>query len=157
MLQALVPSVHQLEQQVGGPALEGEVAQFVDDQQLGLPQVDQPLLQPAFGFRPHHLGHQPQRRDKQAACPSLDSLPSQSDRQMGLSHAGRPQQEHVLPVGDEPARLPEQLPVNGGLEAKVEVIQGPYYREMSDLSPMRVRFWSFAWASSESTSSRKSR
>lgn len=59
---ALVAAAHQLEEQVGSVGLERQVALLVDDQQLGLREVEELLLEPAFGVRSRQLRHQACRR-----------------------------------------------------------------------------------------------
>ena len=51
---------------------------------------------------------------------------------MGLAHTGRPQQQHVGGLGDEGqvVQILDQPLVDGGLEAKVELLQGALERQM---------------------------
>lgn len=53
---ALVAPTHQLEEQVSGVRLEGQVVQFVDDQQLWLSEVHQLFTEPAFGVSTGPVG-----------------------------------------------------------------------------------------------------
>ena len=46
---ALVASRHELEEQMRGIWLEGQIAEFIDDQQLRLGEVGQLFLEPAIG------------------------------------------------------------------------------------------------------------
>jgi hypothetical protein len=93
---ALVAPRDELEEQVCGVGLERQVAELVDDQQLGLGVEGQPLLQPAFGVALGQGGHQGRRGDAQDGVALADRLAAGRDRQMGLAHAGQPQQEQGL-------------------------------------------------------------
>jgi hypothetical protein len=47
---ALVAATDQLEEQMRGIALEGQVAEVIDDQELGFAEMREPLLKPAFAM-----------------------------------------------------------------------------------------------------------
>jgi hypothetical protein len=46
----LVPAADQLEEEVRGVGFKRQIAEFVDDQELGLGKVREPLLEPTFGM-----------------------------------------------------------------------------------------------------------
>jgi len=58
--------------------------EFIDDQQLGLGEVGQSLLQSAFCLGPQQLTHRRRGAHEQAARTPLDYLPPQADGQMEL-------------------------------------------------------------------------
>ena len=119
---ALVATADELEEQVRGIRLERQIAEFVDDQQLGLGVVRQALLEPAFAMRLGELGHQGRGRREQHRVAGHDGFPAERHRQMCLAHARRPQEQHRLAVGDEAPRrdLPDLRLVDRGLGAEVE-------------------------------------
>ena len=133
---ALVAPRDALEEQVGGVGLEGQVAELVDDQQLGLGVEGQSFLQAAFGVALGQGGHQGRRGDEQHRVALADRLAAERDRQMGLADAGRPQQEQSLAVrhpsaGGEVAHVAR---VERGLGLEVEVAQIAVGGELGDLA-----------------------
>ena len=105
--------------------VDRDVADLVDDQELGLAVELQPLLDPVLGVG---LG---ERRDERHGLSEVGSeafghgLDAQGHGQMGLPHARRPEEDDVLAIGDEPAlrELLDPLLVDRGLEGEVERLE----------------------------------
>jgi len=93
---ALIAGGHQLEEQVGGLGVEGDVADLVDDDERGALQQPQVVLQPILMVGGRQL------RDPLGGCGKLDPIPGQAglepqgDRQVGLSGAGWAEEDHIL-------------------------------------------------------------
>ena len=96
---ALVAARDELEEQVRPQPLQRQVADLVDDQQLRLHEQLQLLLQAVLVVRPRQARDQPGRGDKRS--PKAQGTGSQAERhrQVGLAHARRPEQQHVVRIG----------------------------------------------------------
>lgn len=108
--------------------LEGQVAELVDDQQLRLGVVGQPLIKPAFPVRLRKLCHQRRGRSEQHGIPGYDGFPAECDRQVRLADARRSEEENRLTVSDKPpgGDLPDLCLVQRRLSPVVEA------REVAD-------------------------
>src|SRR5215469_5794793 len=76
----LVTPRDQLEEQVGALAVNRQVADLIDYEQLGLSQELEPLFQPPFGQRLAQRSNQRGRGDEQRAHTLLASLNAKRDR-----------------------------------------------------------------------------
>ena len=124
----LIAPADQLEEQVGGIRLKGQIAELVHDQQLGLGIMAQTFLKPPVAMRFGELGHQRGRRREQDAVAGHDGLAAESNCQMRLAHAWRTQKQHGLAVGDEAAGgdLADLSLVDRGLGGEVEAGEVPH-------------------------------
>ena len=128
---ALVAARDQREEQVGGLALEREVADLVDDQQLVALQASELLVEGVallgfFEAADPLLGGG--ERDAVAVLAGLDP---ERDREVALAGAGRADQADVGVLLD-PCELREvhhQRSLGGRLGGEVEVLQGLVCRE----------------------------
>ena len=114
-----------------GVGLERQVAKFIDDQQLGLGVVGQLLLEPPFAMGLRQLRDQRRRRREQDRVAGDDGFAPECDRQMGLAHARRAQEQHRLAIGDEAPRrdLADLRLVEGRLGPEVEAAKVAHERE----------------------------
>lgn len=78
----LIAPRHELEEQVRGRRLKWQVAQFIDDQQLGLGELQQLLLEPAIGVRLRQPGHQRRRRGKEHRVAAIHRFAPEGNRQV---------------------------------------------------------------------------
>lgn len=101
---ALVAAADELEEQMRRIGLEGQIAELVDDQELGLGIVREPLLEPALAMGLGQLGDERRRRREQDRVAGDDGFPPDGDGQMGLADAGRAQEQDGLAIGDEAPR-----------------------------------------------------
>ena len=69
--------------------LEWQVAELVDDQQLGFAEMNEPVLEFAFALRLGELGNQDRRRHKQDRIAGEDRPATNRDRKVRLADAGR--------------------------------------------------------------------
>jgi len=122
----LVAPRDELEEQMSPVTVNGDVADLVDDQELGLAEELEPLLDAVLGIGPGQRGNERHGLGEAGPVALGDGLDAQGHGQMGFAHPGRPQQDDVLPVGDVAAacQLFDLLLVDGGLEAEVEALQG---------------------------------
>ncbi len=70
----LVAPRHELEEQVDGIGIERQIAELIDDQQLGLGIEGQALVEAAFGVRLDQVGEQGRRRGEQHRVALADGL-----------------------------------------------------------------------------------
>ena len=116
----------ELKEQMGTVTVDGDVADLVDDQQFGLTVELEPFFNTVLSIGLGQRGNQRHGLGEAGPVTLGDGLDPQGDGQVGLSDSGRPQQDDVLAVGDEAAggQLLDLLLVDGGLEGKVEALQG---------------------------------
>ena len=98
-----VPPRDELEEQMRAVPVDRDVADLVDDQELGLAVELQPLLDPVLGVGLGQRGDERHGLGEVGPVAFGDRLDAQGDRQMGLPDAGRAEEDDVLAVGDEPA------------------------------------------------------
>jgi len=122
---ALVAARHQLEEQMRRIGLERQVAELIHDQQLGLGEMPQALLDPALGLGLGELRHQARGGDKEHRVAGQDRLAAERYRQVCLADAGRAQQQHRLAVGDKApgGEFADLLLVERGLGGEVEAVE----------------------------------
>ena len=122
----LVAAGDELEEQMRAVTVDRDVADLVDDEELGLAVKLQTLLDPVLGIG---LG---QGRDKRHGLGKVgpvafgDRLDAQGHGQVSLPDARRAQEDDVLAISDKPAlrELLDPLLVDRGLEGEVEALQG---------------------------------
>ena len=128
----LVPSGHQLEEEVGPLPVHRQVSYLVHDQQLVSGQLLQGLLQAApFLGRPHPF-HQGRGRDVEYGIASLYRRQSETDGYVRLPDAWRTEEYDVLLLRQEAegAEIIELAFVDRRLEAQVEVLQPLAHRQV---------------------------
>jgi hypothetical protein len=124
---------------VRGLLLEREVAELVDDEQLGL-RVERDLVRElALELRPRELCEERCRGHEQHRMAGLDGGAAERDCQVRLTNAGRPEHEHVFGAGDEAAgrELAHELGIDRRLELELELLERLHRWEVRDLDPHR--------------------
>jgi len=118
-------------------AIDRDIADLVDDQELGLAVKLQPLLDPVLGIGFCQGGDERHGLGEVGPVTFGDGLDAQSDRQMSLANTGGPEQDHVLAVGDKAAlgQVLDLFPVDRGLEGEVEVLERLDVGELGQGSP----------------------
>ena len=96
-----VPVVDDVEQDVGGVRTVGEVADFVDDQDVGVSVARQGLRKPAGTEGGGQLVDQLRGGDEEGIESVLDGSVGDGDRQMGLSATGLTDEDQRAALGDE--------------------------------------------------------
>jgi hypothetical protein len=84
-----VTAADQLEEQMRRFRLEREITQLVDDQQLGLGEVGDPLVELAVGIGFGELRDQDRRRYEEHGVAGQDRRAPDRDREVRLADAGR--------------------------------------------------------------------
>jgi hypothetical protein len=79
--------------------LEGQIAQFVHDQQFGFGEVHEPVLKPAFRMRLGELRHERRRRHEEGGVARQNGFTSERNSKMGFTNAWRSEQQHILAIG----------------------------------------------------------
>ena len=87
---SLVTPGDELEEQVGSQAINGDIPDLINDQQLDLGKGLELFLKPPLLMGFSEAGHQGLGSHKEGAKAFPDGLDSQGNREMGLSHARRP-------------------------------------------------------------------
>lgn len=100
---AFVAATDELEEDIGGGAIDRQVADLVDDQESRDGEELELLLELSLGERGGQLGDHPSSRREEHAVAVLDRLQAEPDGEMCLSDAGRPEDQDVLAVLDEVA------------------------------------------------------
>jgi len=117
----------ELEEQVGGIGLERQIAELVDDQQLGLGEEGQALLQSPIGVRLGEGGDQGWRGHEQHRVAFADGLTASRPSAMArcvLPTPGGPKSSNASPWATQAGRQLADLPgVERGLGGEVEALQ----------------------------------
>ena len=116
----------ELEEQVRGVLIEGDVADLVADQHAVTAKPGQLRGELAAGVSLLEPGDPPGRGVEQDPVTVVGGLDAERDGEVGLPRPGWPEQDDVLRLGDEHAgaEVGDQVPVGGGLVVEVEVFQG---------------------------------
>jgi hypothetical protein len=101
LARSLVAGGDELEEQVGCLGLEGDVADFVDDEQRDAAELDQFILEPPGVVGVGELADPFGGGGESGAVPGLAGADAQADGQVGLAGAGRAEEYHVVAGGDE--------------------------------------------------------
>src|SRR5687767_2654922 len=114
---ALVAACDQLEEEMGAASLERQVAELVDDQQLGLAEKHQAVRQLPVGLGPCEGGEQCGGADEKDRVASLDDGAPESNGEMRLADARRTKDEDVFRLREKAAggELTNQPLVDGRL------------------------------------------
>ncbi len=121
-----IPSGNKLEEQVCALDVHGEVADLVDDKHPVLGQNLELVRQTVLKMGLLELFNKLVAVDVVGRETVLCCHQAQSGGQMGLAHAGRAEEHHILPVFQEAhgGQLIDLALVDGGLEREIEVVQG---------------------------------
>jgi hypothetical protein len=121
-----VPVVDDVEQDVGGVGAVGQVADLVDDQQVGAGVGGQGLAQLGLAARPGQVVDQLSGGGEACCEAVLDGAVADGDGQVGLATAGLAEEDQVAPLGDQLRSQvgPQQGEAQAGLEGEVEVLDG---------------------------------
>ena len=122
----LIPSGNELEEQVCTLDVHGEVADFVDDEHPVLGQNLELIRQTVLKVGLLELFNELVAVDVVGGETVLCRHQAQGGGQMGLAHAGRAEEDHILPVFQEAhgGQFVDLALVDGGLEREVEIVQG---------------------------------
>ena len=103
----------------------------------------------ALERRSQERGEQRRGGHEQHGVSCLNRGAAERDGQVGLAHAGWPEQQHVLGADDEATggELADELVVDGRLELEVEVLEGLDGREVGNWMPIATRFLCLGLAS----------
>ena len=114
-----------------GVRFERQVAEFVDDEQLRLGEMRQPLLEPPVGLRLGQVRDQRHRAGEQHRIASDNRFAAERHGQMRLADARRTEQQQRVAVGDEASggELADLRLVERGLGGEVEAGQVAHERE----------------------------
>lgn len=142
-----------------GLLLQREVAELVDDEQLGLGVEGDLVGELSFLLCLGQRGEERGSGDEERRVAGLDGGASERDGQVRLADAGRTEEQDVLGGGDEAAgaQLADELLVDGRLELEVELLERLDGRKWAIWMPMATRFFCLASVSSARSWSRKSR
>ena len=121
-----IPSGNQLEEQVCALDVHGEVADLIDDEHPVLRQNLELIRQTVLKMGLLELLNKLMAVDVVGRETVLCRHKAQSGGQMGLAHAGRAKEDHILPVFQEAhgGQFVDLALVDGGLEGEIEVVQG---------------------------------
>ena len=132
---ALVAGVDQLEQQVPCGGAEREVADLVDDEQLGPAQIADALAQPTLAIGLSEAVDDVGERREVDAASGADRLHAQGDGEVGLAGAGLADEvDHFVAIDELQLRQGEDaVAVQRRLEREVEAADGLDRGEPGDL------------------------
>ena len=121
-----VAGADELEEQVGGLGLEGDVADLVDDQQRDAAEPDELVLEAAGVVGVGEPGDPLGGGGECDPVPGLAGADAQPGGQVGFPGAGRAEEHDVVLGGDEVqgAQVGDGLAFEGPLVVEVEVLQG---------------------------------
>src|SRR5690606_26598024 len=121
-----IQAVDQLKQVVARLPGHGQIAQFINDQQVVLGKLVESLLQLALHLRQLEVFNEIQRGAEQHLVAGLDGLLSNANGQVGFAHAGWSDKNQVLALIDKTeVQQGIHLPLgDGGLVAVVKAFQG---------------------------------
>src|SRR5207302_5507084 len=114
--------------------LEGQIAELVEDEELGLgvegELVGKLAIELSAGERTEQRGGAGEKH----RVARLDDGASEGDGEVGLADAGWSEEEHILRLGDEAAsgELANESLIDRGLRLEVETVEGLHRGKMSD-------------------------
>jgi hypothetical protein len=122
---ALVAARRQAEEEIGFLAAHRQIAQFINDKQLGRDPLLELPLQPVVALRAAQTGNERLQGEEQHPMASLDRLDAQGHRQHRLAGAQRAEQEQIVAALDEtePGQFAHELAVDRGLKAEIELFE----------------------------------
>ena len=108
-----------------GIGLERQIAELVDDQQLGLGIEAKPLLEAALAMRLDQSRYKGRGRYEQYRVALADSRTAERNGEMRLAHTGRPEQQQRLAMGHPAAarQLANLAGVKRRLGGEVEAVE----------------------------------
>ena len=134
---SLVAGRDQLEEQVGGLGLEGDVADLVDHDQRVAAEADELGLQPAGVVGVGEAGDPLGGGGERDPVPGLAGPDREAGGQVRLAGTGRAQENGVVPGGDEVqgAQVGDDLAFQAAGVVEVEVLQRLAGREPGGADP----------------------
>ena len=107
-------------------ARERQVAQFGEDQELGVRELLEAALQTILVAGTHQTPHEGFEREEEDRVAGLHRLDAQGDGDVCLAHPGRAEQDDVLVALDEAqtGELADLLAIDRRLVVKVKLIEG---------------------------------
>src|SRR6185312_1314168 len=132
---ALVAARDELEEEMRGVGLEWQIAEFIDDQQLGLGEEAEALLEPVLRMGLGERRHQRWGGHEQHRVAFADGGTSQSNGEMRLADAGRTEQQQGFAMRHPAAsgELADLAGIDRRLRREVEAVEITHIREVSDL------------------------
>src|SRR5712691_4845250 len=130
----LVAASDELEEEMRRSLLEGQIAELVDDQELGLGVEGELVGELAVELGAGERTEQRGGAGEEYGMARLDDGASERDGEMSLAHARWPEEEHVFGLGDEAAggELADEALVDRRLRLEVELVERLHGREMRD-------------------------
>ena len=131
----LVALGDELEEELGCLASEREIAEFIDDEEVGTAQLIEESRQAARDLGSRQLGGELLGGVEQHPFACLGRLQTQGDRQVGLAHTGCADQEDVLGSRKklQCCQFADQFLIDLGLKAEVKFFQALDLRESCQL------------------------
>src|ERR1043165_568916 len=123
---AFVATHDQAEEQTGLGLREGQVAEFIQDEQLRIGQLLENDLQTVLMLGTGQAGHEAFQGLKDHTVTGLYGFDAKPDAQVGLAYSWRAKHDHVLGSLDErqSGQFPYLTAIQAGLEVEVELVQG---------------------------------
>src|SRR5207248_44650 len=106
---AFVTARHQLEEEMRRVWFERQIAEFVDDQELGFGEEAEALFETTVGVRLDQPCHQRRRRHEEHRIALADGGAAEPDGKMGLADAGRAEHEQRVAMGNPAARRQSRI------------------------------------------------
>ena len=97
----LIAPGDELEKEIGSLPVDRDVPDLVDDQELGLGEQFEALLEAILEERLAERGNEAGRRREEGPVAELAGLEADRDGQMRLAHARRAEEQDVLPIGEK--------------------------------------------------------
>ncbi len=121
----------ELEEQVGGFGFEGDVADFVDDEERVAAEAAELVVEPAGGVGVGEAVDPFGGGGERDAVAGLAGPDGQADGEVGLAGAGRAEEHDVVAGVDEVegAEVGDHVALEGALVVEVEVLEGLAGRE----------------------------
>jgi len=154
----LIAPGDELEEQIGALPINGDIPDLINDQELGLGQHLEAVLQPVFGERFAERREEAHGGRKQDAVALLTGRDAQGHGEMRLADAGRTEEQRILTLLQiaPGAEFADQFHINGRLDLKVEGLQRLLERDRAIANRIARCLSVLACTSRRSTSSKKS-
>ncbi len=126
-----IAATHELEEQLGTGAGDGEVADLIDDHQTRRHEGAEATREMAGLLRIFEPRDQIGERRVVHAAPALRGDDRETDGQMRLADAGGPEEDDILLALEEleGVQALELIALHGRLKGEVEVVEGPHGRQ----------------------------
>ncbi len=122
----LVASGDELEEQIRTLNIHRKVSNLINDEHPVLGQDLELVREPVLKVGLFQLRNERMAVDVVSRKTMLRGHKAEGGGQMGLAHAGRPEEDYILPVFQKAhgGQLVDLTLVNGGLEGEIKVVQG---------------------------------